>query len=325
VAVTITLTGFVGGQAQAPRAAEPGFARAPRAAGEVVWLDVAQPGEQELRLLEEELSLPALLIEDVREAHQRPKVDQYADCALIVCYAARYSPGDEAMSFHEIDVVLGRDYVLTVRQLPALDDTALRGALTATGGRPLRNSSALAYAVLDHVVDGYFNVSDEIEARIEAVDERVWDGLTGDDLARAFALRRDLVRFRRLVAPLRELLTIVVRREHGVFDDAMDEHLRDLYDHVVTVHEEIEMSRDLLASALDGHLSIVSNRMNETVLKVSAWAAIIAVPTVIASIYGMNFVDMPELRWSAGYPGALALMAAAAVALYAIFKRRGWL
>ncbi len=117
------------------------------------------------------------------------------------------------------------------------------------------------------------------------------------------------MRFRRLVAPLRELLTIVVRREHGVFDDAMDEHLRDLYDHVVTVHEEIEMSRDLLASALDGHLSIVSNRMNETVLKVSAWAAIIAVPTVIASIYGMNFVDMPELHWSAGYPGALALMA----------------
>ncbi len=325
MAVTITLTAFVGGQAQAPRAAAAGFAHTPRAADEVVWLDVAQPGDDELRLLEEELSLPALLIEDVREAHQRPKVDQYEDGALIVCYAARYAPGDEAMSFHEIDVVLGRDYVLTVRQQPALDDAPLRRALTVTDGRPLRNSSALAYAVLDHVVDGYFDVSDEIESRIEAIDERVWEGLTSDDLARAFALRRDLVRFRRLVAPLRELLTIVVRREHGVFDDTMDEHLRDLYDHVVTVHEEIEMSRDLLASALDGHLSIVSNRMNETVLKVSAWAAIIAVPTVIASIYGMNFVDMPELRWSAGYPGALALMAAAAVALYATFKRRGWL
>ena len=193
--------------------------------------------------------------------------------------------------------------MLTVRPRPAFDDAALRRALTATEGRPLRNSSALAYAVLDHVVDAYFDVSDEIEARIEAIDERVWDGLTSDDLARAFALRRDLVRFRRVVAPLRELLTIVVRRERGVFDDTMDQHLRDLYDHVVTVHEEIEMSRDLLASALDGHLSVVSNKMNETVLKVSAWAAIIAVPTVIASIYGMNFVDMPELQLERRVPG----------------------
>ncbi len=319
------MTAFVDGQAQAPRVAEAGFARAPRAAGEILWLDVEQPSEDELLLLEAELTLPALAVDEVRAAHQRPKVNQYEDCVLIVHYAARYAPGDESLSFSEIDLFVGRDYVLTVRPRPAFDDAALRRDLTATEGRPLRNSSALAYAVLDHIVDAYFDVSEEIEARIETIDERVWDGLTSDDLARAFALRRDLVRFRRVIAPLRELLTIVVRRERGVFDDTMDHHLRDLYDHVVTVHEEIEMSRDLLASALDGHLSVVSNRMNETVLKVSAWAAIIAVPTVIASIYGMNFVDMPELKWSAGYPGALTLMAAAAVALYAVFKRRGWL
>jgi magnesium transporter len=325
MAVTISLTTFVGGQAQAPGAAEAGFGRAPRAADEVVWLEVAQPTAGELRLLEEELALPALLIEDLREAHQRPKVDQYEDCALIVCYAARYAVGDEAMSFHEIDIVMGRDYMLTVRQQPALDDAALRGDMTATDGRPLRSSSALAYAVLDLVVDGYFEVSDEIESRIEAIEERVWGGLTSDDLTQAFKLQRDLVRFRRLVAPLREVLSIVVRREDGIFDDSLDEHLRDLRDHVVTVHEEIEMSRDLLTSALDGHLSLVASRRNEIMLKVSAWAAIIAVPTLIASIYGMNFVHMPELRWAAGYPFAITLMAATAVALYATFKRHGWL
>jgi magnesium transporter len=325
MAVTITLTAFVDGQAQAPSAVAAGFTRTPRAAGAVLWLDVAQPTAAELLLLEEELALPPLAVEDVREAHQRPKVNHYEDWVLIVCYAAQYGPGDDAMSFHEVDLFVGRDYVLTVRQEPALDEKVLRDDLTMTQGRPLRSNSALAHAVLDRVVDAYFGVTDEIESRVEAIDERVWDGLGQEDLAQAFALRRDLVRFRRVVAPLRELLTILVRRERGVFDDSMDEHLRDLYDHVVTVHEEIEMSRDLLASTLDGHLSRVSNRMNETVLKVSAWAAIIAVPTVIASIYGMNFVDMPELKWSAGYPGALALMTAAAAALYALFKRRGWL
>ncbi len=144
-------------------------------------------------------------------------------------------------------------------------------------------------------------------------------------MSEAFALRRDLARFRRVVAPMREVLTLMVRREGGILDDSIDEDLRDLYDHVITVHEEIEMSRELLAAALEGHMSVVSNRLNEVVLRVSAWAAIIAVPTVIASVYGMNFRHMPELHWSFGYPFALVLMVACAVGLYLAFKRQRWL
>jgi magnesium transporter len=322
--VTVSLTPFVDGRAGALEVVTTDLAQR-RAGGGVLWIDVAEPSAGELDRLREALDLPALAVANVGDGHQRPKVEEYEGCVLIVVHAVELGAGDESATLHEVDVFVGRDYVLTVRQQPALDEAVLRAPLTATDGRPLPSSSAVAHAVLDRVVDGYFAVSDEIESRIETVDEQVWDGLTKDDLARAFALRRDLVRIRRVVAPLREMLTIVVRREHGIFDDALDEHLRDLYDHVVTVHEEIEMSRDLLASTLDGHLSIVSNRMNETVLKVSAWAAIIAVPTVIASIYGMNFAEMPELHWRAGYPGALVLMAAAAGGLYATFRRRGWL
>jgi magnesium transporter len=323
--VSITPIPFVEGRALAPGTTLEEARRSHGRREVLLWLDVAEPDAEELRSLGEELDLPELALEDLREGNQRPKVDQYEDWVLIVAYAASFGAADERVSLNEVDVLVGRDRLVTVRQRPALGPTYLRERVTATGGRPLHTSTALAHAVLDGIVDGYFAVTDEIESRIEALDDRVWDGLGRDDLTRAFALRRDLARFRRVVAPVRELLTIVVRREHGVLDDTMDEHLRDLYDHVVTVHEEIEMSRELLASTLEGHLSLVSNRMNETVLKVSAWAAIIAVPTVIASIYGMNFRDMPELAWRGGYPAALGLMATAALALYVTFKRRGWL
>lgn len=324
--MSIAVTPFVDGRAGRPAAAARGFGRDLGADQDVVWIDAAEPDEAELVLLQEELGLPASAVSDLREARQRPKVVAHdEDVVLVVLHAVLLAPEDESASFHEVDLLVSRSYVLTVRQRPALDAGILHDALTEPGAPPLRTPSAVADAVLDRIVEGYFAVADEIETRIETVDERVWDGLTKEDLARAFALRRDLVRIRRVIAPLREVLTIVVRREHGVLDDALDQHLRDLHDQVVTVHEQIELSRDLLASTMDGHLSIVSNRMNETVLKVSAWAAIIAVPTVIASIYGMNFRDMPELGWSGGYPASLVLMAAAAGALYATFKRRGWL
>ena len=200
-----------------------------------------------------------------------------------------------------------------------------RHRLTSRNGRALRSSTALAHAVLDFIVDDYFVATEDIERRIEDLDLQAYTGLDDKGVQRAFALRRDLVRFRRVVGPLREVLNAMVRRDSGVLDDSVDEHLRDLHDHVVTVYEDIEMARDLLAGDFEAHQSAVSNRMNEIVLKVSAWAAIIAVPTVIASIYGMNFRNMPELHWSVGYPGALLLMVAAAVSLYLAFKRQHWL
>ncbi len=154
------------------------------------------------------------------------------------------------------------------------------------------------YALLDHVVDGYFVAVDELQDRVETLEERLVYGpqaSTGTGLEEAFEARRDVILFRRAVAPLREVLNVLMRRDEAVLAAELDDYVRDLYDHVVRIAEDLDTAHDLISAALEAHLSVVSNSMNEVVLKVSAWAAIIALPTVIASIYGMNFVRMPEL------------------------------
>ena len=292
----------------------------------LLWVDVIQPSPEELAALETALELPSLAIEDAREAHQRPKVDHYEGCVVVVAYAAALDattpPG---ISFHELQLFVSSRWVVTIRQDPFPDVEDIRRRVCTPGGPGKANVTTLAYTVLDEVVDSYFGVLEHLQERIEEVDDAVWSRADDMDLTEAFALRRDLARFRRIVAPMREVLTVMVRREGGVLDDSADEHLRDLYDHSITVYEEIEMSRELLAAALEGHMSVISNRLNSVVLRVSAWAAIIAVPTVIASVYGMNFDHMPELHWLLGYPFALALMIGCAVALYLAFKRQHWL
>ena len=292
----------------------------------LLWVDVTQPSLEELAALETTLALPSLAIEDAREAHQRPKVDHYEGCVVVAAYAAALdAPTAPGISFHELQLFVSPRWVVTIRQDPIPDVETIHRRVCTPGGPAKATATTLAYTVLDQVVDSYFIVLEHLQERIEEVDDAVWSHAEDMDLTEAFALRRDLARARRIVAPLREVLTVMVRREGGVLDDSADEHLRDLYDHIVTVHEEIEMSRELLAAALEGHMSVVSNRLNSVVLRVSAWAAIIAVPTVIASIYGMNFDHMPELHWLLGYPFALALMVACAVALYLTFKRQRWL
>jgi magnesium transporter len=144
-------------------------------------------------------------------------------------------------------------------------------------------------------------------------------------LRQTYDTRHDLVRLRRIVAPLRDVLSVFGRREEHIFGGNLDDYFRDLWDHVVTVYDEIDAGRDSLAAALEGHMSVISNRLNEVVLRVSAWAAIIAVPTFIASVYGMNFDNMPELHWVFGYPLIVAVMLAVGGFLYWAFHRRGWL
>jgi magnesium transporter len=326
--VSIILTPFRHGRAQAsvPHS-EDTLRELCSDADTLVWVAVDEPGVDDFAMLQRALGLPELAVESAREGRQRPKLDTYDDCALIVAYAAlvKNHSSRRRLRLTELSLFMGRGYMMTVRSDATPQDDALRHRLTSTEGRPLRSSTALVHAALDSIVDDYFGVTEDIDQRIEAIDRQAYEGLDNAQLARAFALRRDLVRLRRVVGPLREVLNGMVRREGGVLDDSVDEHLRDLYDHVITVYEDLEMARDLLAGDLEAHLSAVSNRMNSIVLKVSAWAAIIAVPTVIASIYGMNFKNMPELGWSIGYPGALLLMAFAAVALYLAFKRQHWL
>ncbi len=299
--------------------------------GTLVWLDLVAPTPEEVEGLGEEFGLHPLAIEDALHQHERPKIDRYPDFVFVTAYAAEWAE-DDRIRLHELGMFVSRRYVITVRHDERLDLSDVGARLERAPADLAKRGAFVGYTVLDHIVDGYFEVTDRLQARLEDVEEHlVWGGRAaggrGDSaqVGEAYTLRRDLIYFRRVVAPLREVMNTLVRRDEGTFDEPIEEYFRDLYDHVVRVFEEIEMDREIIAAALEDHLAVVSNRLNMVVLKVSAWAAIIALPTVIASIYGMNFNHMPELRWGFGYPYALALMALAAGGLYLTFKRKGWL
>lgn len=292
---------------------------------DLVWVDVVTPTEDEIGQLAEEFSLPPLAVEDALEAHQRPKIDRYSNCLFAVAYGASIVGGRLQLS--EVGLFAAPSFAITLRHQPALNIDRVVERLRSCPEELAEGGAFITYAVIDHVVDGYFEALEYLQDEIVETEERLLGpSSSGDaDLPAVFQLRRDIVHFRRVVAPLREVLNTLLRRDESVLGAALDDHFRDLSDHVIKVYEELDMGRELLAAAVEGHMSVVSNRLNNVVLKVSAWAAIIAVPTFIASVYGMNFHRMPELHWSFGYPFAGALMIFVGVLLYSLFHRRNWL
>lgn len=291
----------------------------------LIWLDVVGPTAEEVAGLGEEFGLHPLALEDAVHEHQRPKLDRYPDFAFVTAYAAEWGR-DERIRLHELGMFVARHYVITVRHDDGFDLSDVGARLERAPADLAKRGAFVGYTVLDHIVDGYFEVTDRLQGRLEDVEEHlVWGARKNGQAGEAYTLRRDLIHFRRVVAPLREVMNALVRRDELIFDEPIEEYFRDLYDHVVRVFEEIEMDREIIAAAFEDHLAVVSNRLNRVVLKVSAWAAIIALPTVIASIYGMNFAHMPELHWRFGYPYAVIAMIVASGLLYLGFKRKGWL
>ncbi|HEV2907235.1 MAG TPA: magnesium/cobalt transporter CorA, partial [Actinomycetota bacterium] len=225
----------------------------------------------------------------------------------------------------EVHAFVGPNYLVTLRYAPAFDlKPVLRRwerqqELTQEGG------GFLLYALLDEVVDGYFNVVERFEDDSESVEEQVFaDETRPDTQERIFRLKKQVIEFRRLVMPLREVLDLL-QGEPRVVTATLAAYYRDVADHIIRVLEFIDNVRELLTTALEAYLSQVSNRLNTVMKQLTSWAAIILVPTLIAGIYGMNFRHMPELNWLLGYPFALGLMAVSATTLYVVFKRRGWL
>jgi magnesium transporter len=302
-----------------------GLAELARQPDVFVWVDLPHPHEDVLNQLATEFGLHPLAVEDALHAHQRPKIERYEGFFTLVIYAAATVAG--RLELHELTVFVAPDFAITVRHTSGDDLAELRKRLEMTPDElDTLEGGFFAYVLVDDVVDDYFIAVDELEDRIEALEEALVYGPDGGPgLETAFAARRDVIYFRRAVSPLREVLNVMLRRDETIVRVDLDTYVRDLYDHVVRVSEDLDTFHDLISAALEAHLSVVSNRMNEVVLKVSAWAAIIALPTVIASIYGMNFQNMPELRWHLGYPFAVGVMAASAIGLFAYFKRRRWI
>ncbi len=295
--------------------------------GVFVWVDLPAPDPDALATLEKQFSLHLLTIEDVTHEHQRPKIEEYDGYFYLVAYGVE--SGHERLRLHELSIWVSRSWAITVNHTRPDLTGDLHKRLARDPEQMKVGGAFFTYALLDLIVDAYFPAVDRLLDRIERLEEELVfkenAAEAGTGQQTAYRARRDVIYFRRAVAPLREVLNVLLRNDNVILQHDLETYVRDLYDHVVRVSEDLDTARDLTSAALDAHLSVISNRMNEVVLKVSAWAAIIALPTVIASIYGMNFRVIPELHWGWGYPYALSLMAVSGGGLYAYFKRRHWL
>jgi magnesium transporter len=291
--------------------------------GSLVWVDVEDPSDAEMRTLAEELSLHPLAVEDTQHRDQRPKVEIYKDHFFLVLHAL--SVDGEEMRDSEIHAFAGPGYLVTLRYSPAFDIGPVRQRWERQPELAAEGGGFLLYALLDEVVDDYFGVIERFEGVSEDIEEAVFSDEPVPDLQeRIFRLKKQVLQFRRRVMPLREVLDLL-QEGMGFVTERLRPYYRDVADHTIRVLEFTDNVRELLTTALEAHLSQVSNRLNQVVKAVTSWGAIILVPSLITGIYGMNFRHMPELHWVLGYPMALALMALSAFALHRVFRRRDWI
>ena len=299
--------------------------------GGFAWVELVEPDDGELASVAGEFGLPAAAVRDAVKAHHRPRADRYGETLLVVLKTARYLDEGERVEFGEIHTFLGRDFVVTVGHGKASSLEGVRRELEGHAGFLGKGTGAVLWAVVDRVVDGYEPVIDGLENDVEEIEEQVFGGEDTDVSRRIYELSREVLEFRRAAQPLAGVLERLSAEVHGS-DREVLRRMRGVHDRALRITERLDGFRELLQNILSVNLTIVSlqqntamQRQNVQVQKISAWAAIIAAPTLISGIYGMNFRYMPELNSIFGYPYALAIMLSISCLLYVGFKRAGWL
>src|SRR5215218_84921 len=305
----------------------------------LAWIGLYKPTEEEFAAVAGEFGLHELAVEDAIKAHQRPKIERYGDTLFVVLKPARYLDAPEEVEFGEVHVFVGRDFVITVRhgEAPALAE--VRRRLEGEPDLLRRGPEAILYAIMDRVVDGYAPVVRGLENDIDEIETEVFSGNPGVS-RRIYELSREVIEFQRATKPLSGMLGALIAGfdKYGI-DPELQRYLRDVQDHVLQVVERVDGFRELLSSILSVNLTLVSLAQNEEVKnlteasigqneevkKISSWAAILFAPTLVGTVYGMNFEHMRELHWLFGYPFALTLMGLVSATLYLIFKSRNWL
>ena len=292
--------------------------------GRFVWIGLYEPSEELLRQVQRQFGLHDLAVEDAHAAHQRPKLEIYGDSLFLVLHTAQLQ--DRRAAFGETHIFAGKGYVVSVRHGASLSYLPARARCERNPQLLEKGESFVLYALMDYVVDNYFPIIDEIEAEVSRIEAEVFCAACASiDVQRIYELRRDLLTLRRAMAPLCEVCTRLTRPGMSVIDAGMHDYFRDVHDHVQRIDEAIDTLRELLTSVFESSLMLASTRQNEVTKMLAAWAAILAVPTAIAGIYGMNFEFMPELKWKYGYFAVWALMIGLSSLLYWRFKKIGWL
>ena len=285
----------------------------------IVWVDIQDPNDEDVELLRCEFGFHELALEDAIRQEQRPKIDLYNGYCFIVFYAVRRGLDDEIALF------VGPNYLVTVHAgpVPEIDITVERWRLNAD--RLGHGIAVVVYSLLDAIVDGYFPVIDDITEEVEDIEVATFESGKEIHQREVFALKRELLNFRRVIAPEREVLNTLIRRDDPIMGEQTLPYFQDIYDHLIRIMDAVDLVRDQLTSLLDAQLSVVSNRLNTVMKRMTALSTILMTVNLIAANYGMNFTVMPELGWPLGYAWALGLMVASGVGLALLFKQIDWL
>ena len=307
--------------------------------GSVAWIGLVRPEASELQSLAAEFDLHELAVEDAVLAHQRSKLERYGETLFVVLRAARYLDSREEIEFSELHIFVGPNFIITVRHGGSPDLAQVRRRLEHDATLLRLGPEAVLYAILDAVVDGYAPVVSGLENDIDEIETEVFGGDPAVS-RRIYELSREVIEFQRSTHPLTRILDALAGgfTKYGIAED-LQQYLRDVADHTAQVNERIDGFRFMLRDILTvnatlvaqsqneemKHLAESSNAQNEEVKKISAWAAILFAPTLVGTVYGMNFENMPELHWEYGYPLSVASMAAVSTILYRIFRKRSWI
>ncbi len=291
-----------------------------------VWVDMCAPTTAHFALLADELGLHELAVEDALGRHQRPKLDRYSSHLFMACHAIGLDADTAEMHVAEIDIFIGDRWIITARKANGFDIAQVAERCERMPAETISGVAFVLYALLDQVIDGYFDVIATFDEYYDRVSDQIFSEhpLQPAEQREWFKVRQALVRFHRLVFPLREVVGSLMRREHDVVGPALQPYYQDLYDHVLRVTESTDSLRDLVSTIVETNLSVRDYRQNQVMKKVTSWAAIIAVPTLVSGFYGMN-VPYPGSNHSGGVLAAVLLMVLLSGSLYVLFRRRDWL
>jgi magnesium transporter len=312
-----------GARLDAPRDVTGSHGLAAREGG-FAWIGLHDPTEAEFAAVTAEFDLHELLVEDALKAHQRAKVERFGDVSFVVLKTAGYEDPDQVV-VGEIQFIIGPSFLITIRHGVATPLDGLRHQLETDHQLLELGPSAVLYAVADRVVDDYVVVIEQLELDVDEAEADVFSDERRNPAERIFGLKRQVLELLRNVMPMGEVIGDLERADAVGGDSALHAYFRDVHDHLQRVLGRLELVRDLLTDALNANLAQVSVRQNDDMRTISAWAAIIAAPTMLAGVWGMNFSNMPELGWDVGYPLAIGSMLLVVAVLWRRFKRSGWI
>lgn len=289
-----------------------------------IWIGMQEPDDIMLKTVQKEFGLHDLAIEDALRAHQRPKIESYADTLFVVLRTVQMKQG--SVELGETHFFVGHNFIISVRHGSSIAYVDVRARCESTPHLLSKGPAFALYALMDAIVDQYFPVINALEDDLTEIEENIFhEKLRRDNTAKIYYLKRQLLDVKRSVSPLIDICNRLMRFDLKFIDEETKPYFRDIYDHAVRINEMVDNSRELLSAALEANLSMISISQNEVAKRFAGWAALIGVPTMIAGIYGMNFPNMPELRWEWSYPVVIVGTIGICLFLYVRFKRSGWL